>query len=731
MASHDDLSDIEMATRPQHLTQQANHEKVTSTSRIETEQDHETLSMLPGSTRTFNNRRYSWWQSVGPISATILIVGTLVILASFFILIVLWQGAADAINHKTPMIPSLWKTIVFKDRTAQVITICSATIRTSMSLQIGVLVSALAAVILETSGTRMMDIPVLSIGRMQSSPIGMLPIVLRQAINSLSGAWHSCIIITSVIILLVSNLNSTILLSDLGNSDIPGPHVTNDKGISFRSSVGIGAQDIMSWAVKPKAQWRFAETRFGKSTFGDTGRVYRAFLPFQDEYTRASLEYYSGPAVVANTRTICTPLPLYEISIGYRSEDVMRFGPTLHLREKRYLREFECGILPTAGVNRTSWSVTLCSNHTGKDARQFDDELNTELNSDRTLLLEREKYLMRNIFIINTTADIWSMLKEDGVIPKRLQKLSSKAEGLWTRIYDTTGAEVLAATVCNANIAKAGIYNVTMTGDAIPREPHWTPNFNYYDGSSYTLDRQGFLRNKTRSILSQFGIGVETNDTAQRGILKLDIGPLTDEDNSYPPGPDRSGTDSYLDGVLDEKSVGSNTTWDMSDGNGVVQTWSAHELYRAVFLTSLLITGDPALAIQSVLTRLQQVPYYELLEHNDIIYPITTQHMTKRLIPVQWLGLGLVIGMAVVHLIQVFVVIIIFLSRTRLSALGNAWQAVAQATHVTKAVESSETGLDKDISAWAEANGQDKDIYVLSLSPQAGKVELRRRQRKG
>lgn len=103
-------------------------------------------------------------------------------------------------------------------------------------------------------------------------------------------------------------------------------------------------------------------------------------------------------------------------------------------------------------------------------------------------------------------------------------------------------------------------------------------------------------------------------------------------------------------------------------------------------------------------------------------------HLTDKLIPVQWLGLGLVIGMAVVHLTQVFVVIVIFLSRTRLSALGNAWQAVAQAAHVTKAVESSETDLDKYITAWAEANGHDKEIYVLSPSPQAGKVELRRRQ---
>ncbi|CAG1990402.1 unnamed protein product [Fusarium graminearum] len=726
MASHDHSSDIEMATQPQE-----NHEKVTSTSQTETEQDHETSSMVPDSSRTSKHRRYSWWQSIGPVSATILIVSTLVILASYFVLIALWKGAEYATSHKTPILPNLWRAIVFNDRTAQVITICSAAIRTSISLQIGVLVSALAALILETSGTRMIDIPVLSVGRIQSSPIGMLPVVVRQTTKSLSGAWHSCIIVTSVIILLVSNLNSTILLSDLGNSNIPGPHVTNDTGISFKSSVWIGGQDIMSWAVKPKAQWRFAETRLGKSKYGDTGRVYRAFLPFQDEDTRSSLEYYSGPAIVANTRTICAPLPLYEFSIEYRLEDALNSGPALYLQEKKHLQTFECGIIGTAGVNRTSWSVTLCSNHTKGLYIHPNDEFNNELNNDKTQLLEREKYLMRKIFIMNTTADIWSMMEEDGPTPKRLQNLSSKTEGLWTKIYDSTGVEILTATSCYYNIAKAGIYNVTMAGDAIPREPHWVPNFNYYDGATYTSDRQGFLKNKTGQILSQFGIGVETNDTAQRGILRLDIGPLTDEDNSYPSGPDRSGIDRNLDAVLDEKSVGSNTTWDMSDGNVVVQTWSAHEFYRAVFLTSLLTTGDPALAIQSVLTRLHQVAYYELLDHYDIIYPVTTMHLTDKLIPVQWLGLGLVIGMAVVHLTQVFVVIVIFLSRTRLSALGNAWQAVAQAAHVTKAVESSETDLDKDITAWAEANGHDKDIYVLSPSPQAGKVELRPRQRKG
>ncbi|PTD02139.1 hypothetical protein FCULG_00012139 [Fusarium culmorum] len=321
---------------------------------------------------------------------------------------------------------------------------------------------------------------------------------------------------------------------------------------------------------------------------------------------------------------------------------------------------------------------------------------------------------MSKTVIINTTADIL----ENGEISKRLKKLSSKAEGLWARIYDITGLEVLGATSCCYNIARADIYNVTMTGDAIAKEPHWVPNFNY---KKTTVDRdwQGLLKKQTRDILSQFGISVETKDTAQRGILKLDIGPRTDKDRYFGPP-----VDGHLTAVLHETTIESNTTWNLSGDDNFDAGWSAHEIYSAIFLSTVLTTGDPALAIQSV-------AYYELLSYYDLEYPVTTMNLTKKLIPMQWLGLGLVIGIAVVHLIQVSVVIIIFLSRTRLSALGNAWQAVAQATHVTKAVESSEIELDKEIDAWAEANGHAKDIYVLSPSTQAGKVELRQRQRKG
>ena len=95
-------------------------------------------TVLSDSALTFLNKRYTRWQSIGQLSAGIHVSVTAALPTSLFILVVFWLGG-DVINHNFGFI----------------------------SLQISVLVSALAAILLDTSGTRMRQIPLFPVEESQ------------------------------------------------------------------------------------------------------------------------------------------------------------------------------------------------------------------------------------------------------------------------------------------------------------------------------------------------------------------------------------------------------------------------------------------------------------------------------------------------------------------------------------------------------------------------------------
>ncbi|EXL69959.1 hypothetical protein FOPG_14141 [Fusarium oxysporum f. sp. conglutinans race 2 54008] len=106
-----------------------------------------------------SRRRFTIWQSIGLFSFLSLVLGTAFTLASCGILIYLWRGADLAHDRNEPQ---FWKTIATSGWAARVATICSAVIRTSIAVQVGVIAAALSAIILETTGVRFNDVPILS-----------------------------------------------------------------------------------------------------------------------------------------------------------------------------------------------------------------------------------------------------------------------------------------------------------------------------------------------------------------------------------------------------------------------------------------------------------------------------------------------------------------------------------------------------------------------------------------
>ncbi|SCO89799.1 uncharacterized protein FRV6_13927 [Fusarium oxysporum] len=649
-----------------------------------------------------SRRRFTIWQSIGLFSFLSLVLGTAFTLASCGILIYLWRGADLAHDRNEPQ---FWKTIATSGWAARVATICSAVIRTSIAVQVGVIAAALSAIILETTGVRFNDVPILSSERASKSGfINIFPAVLRQTTGNPLSILYSFITILGLTIMAVSTFISTILLSDFTTAKVASPGVTHDQAIASKHPADwrFNYKGPTYWGSKPSAQWRFADDRIGKSQYGDTGDVYRAMLPFSDVTSRTSLESYNGPALVANVRTVCRAPPLQNSSISAQGMVSPHFGDA---------KDSVSAVLNTTGPSEcmlycrdegklTGWPVSLCD-YSGSFMPQ--PELPIDPKTER-------KHSFQQMLVVNATTNIAADGFRDtngGPPPKRLRNLTYEMGDVWTKAYDANGDHILSATFCFLNTYPAQIYNVSMSGHQIAREP--SLNARKIDSARLQLGNEG--------------------DSAKRGILDLDIGRRLNVSSRLVdfvegvPMEDGPTHDPYYRTLGLEHPSMSNTTWGMmSPAQEVEQGWSANLAHISLFQSIIQETEDPAMAIQGLMTRLYQMVYYNWLEEYDLKYPVNTIHTQDRLIPTRWTGLIIVLVLITVHLGLVFTTIILFMLKTRASALGNTWHTLVQTARMADGVEGADMMLDDEVEKWTKATGRNTDVCGIKKSGKDGKV---------
>ncbi|KAI7764675.1 hypothetical protein LZL87_003880 [Fusarium oxysporum] len=594
--------------------------------------------------------------------------------ASCVILIHLWHGADLAQDRNEP---GFWKTIVTSGWAVRVATICSAVIRTSIAVQIGVVAAALSAIILETTGVRFDDVPVLSSERASKSDfINIFPAVLRQTTGNPLSISHSFIIILGLTIMAVLTLISTILLSDFTTAKVTSPGVTHDQAIASKHPADwrFNYKGPTYWGSKPSGQWRFAEDRIGKSQDGDTGDVYRAMLPFSDVTSRTSLESYDGPVMVANVRTVCCTPPLQSSSISAEGMVSPHFGNA---------KDSVSAVLNTTGQSEcmlycrdegklTGWPVSLCD-YSGSSMPY--PELPIDPKTER-------KHSFQQMLVVNATTNIaadGSRNTNGGPPPKSLRNLTYEIGDVWTKAYDANGDHVLSATFCFFNIYPAQIYNVTMSGHQTTREP--SLNAGKIDGVRLQLGNE--------------------EDSAKPGTLDLNIGRRLNVSSRLVdfvegvPMEDGPTHDPYYRTLGLEHPSMSNTTWGMmSPAQEFEQGWSANLAHISLFQSIIQETEDPAMTIQGLMTRLYQMVYYNWLEEYDLKYPVNTIHTQDRLIPTRWTGLIIVLVLVAVHLGLAFTTIILFVLKTKASALGNTWHTLAQTAQMTDGADGANMMLD-------------------------------------
>ncbi|KAH7222987.1 hypothetical protein BKA60DRAFT_538433 [Fusarium oxysporum] len=604
---------------------------------------------------------------LGKTGMTIIILGTIVILVSCALLVYLWQGAEKARNRQPR--GKEWDRIIFDNYAAQVATLCSAAIRVSMDLQTCLAAASMAAVVLETAGCRLSDLARLSISRAFGCDASPWDIFLITKSNRKT-LFHCIILLFSFLLSLAMTFTSTILLFDFKTLPIAAPMVSKSIYVGFDISKDTAVfSGVSYWQSKPSAHWRFAETRpssqkLAPKDVADTGDVYRAMIPMANVDNRTSLEYYSGTTIVSNTRTACVAPTLNNATLDFNLKHLAPKSESLKNPLSRHPYNFHPVLLLNA------------SDVLSKLRPIYDEDTNTWLNV---------------------------------TIPDDTQMTKSKSKGPWTTATSEDGTQLFQASVCFLSQNTPLLYNVTMTGRAIPSEPTSIAKWKTLQGKNGT------------EFLKQLGIGVSPSDTEARGILDLKIlsGPASLADTGV------AGWDEWVYQMIHfslfDYSISGGWTFNNDALQGwfdTVANWPAHPEHSHLFQGVLQETDDPARAVQELFFHFYQMIFHDILPYFTQQQSVTTINVKQVLIPNKWTGLIVILSGVILHLALTLMTIIMFMASTKSSILGNAWHVVSQIispeTSVVVETVSSNGMRDGDVAKWAKSTGSDEHLYGLS-----------------
>lgn len=629
-----------------------------------------------------NDRSRTVWDRVGRMASVVLVGGTLFLLSSIGFLIYLWVEAKRATSDQIPT--SLWEAIANADRMTQSVTITAAVMRTVMAALAALTTAMIAALYLESFGTRYKHLPLLSMMRTVTvSPLALITTGKLVFASSSSRGLASGLVIVTSLLAVISQLISTILVSDFASSTIPaimetGP-VTNASG-AFKGSTSHGYL-----FEPPGAYWRFAEwqgepagerTR-GNTEFTDTGVTFRASLPWWNEKDRTGLRFFSGETLVWDAGVACFCPNISEARV---SDESLRVKFNINDRHPRYPwsttlvsddspYQIFCGFPPPSSFVA---SAVLCKmRDLGESLRMAPVGLVGVFRFDATKLIMDP--LRDNVLGGNTSQD-WSVQKQ----------------GPWIRLLNGIQQEAMSLSVCVTSSAIQKV-EVTVSGAPTISEP--------------VFNSEGDPGSFTQQIRRQMGVPghLDVELHSHRGILAM---------HAPPPGP-RQGI-----GIGPWHAVAmTNESQFFGPLREDISQMAAHWTHSFLFMEILNATNNPAFAIQSLTTVLFQMQIFN--KYPSGFRNATASYLGSRdaEIPIRNIGLMFVVGLVSAHLIFVVLISLLFLSRTKSTLLGNAWQSIA---HVVS---------EKTYEALQAAdNSKDKEFEVVlgkQEANQAGVLRLR------
>lgn len=247
---------------------------------------------------TTPSRQYPrFWHRISKLGLLMIPLGSLLLFGAIAFLCFSWlepsKAKAGEKSHR------LWEAIVFRDWITRAVTITAVLIRIVVTAQSAVITEMVAAIVIESSGVQLSQLPFLSMARAVAiSPPALTMSLFSNRGASPSGSFYLALMITVSLLTLGSQFISTLLLTDFQDVKVAG--LPNSTMVRMGSTASESLQlKQETWTRPVNTFWRFAEHHRPvqdtlPSTMKDTGATTRAALPWRDEKTRIELIFYNG-----------------------------------------------------------------------------------------------------------------------------------------------------------------------------------------------------------------------------------------------------------------------------------------------------------------------------------------------------------------------------------------------------------------------------------------------------
>lgn len=620
---------------------------------------------------------------LGSRSLFILAATIVVQLALCSFLLFLWFGKA---SNKT------WSLIMVDEWATRSIAVTALLLRTAVDLQAAVGTAFLASLFLESRvGIQLSQVANISPMRAGStSPWSLVRCAVGDVWQSrLRYKQHHGLYIGGVLLVLTTSalqFSSTMLLSDLKL----GPLVAHQSTAEMRTSLSYApfTEKIprdSAWTTNPPSFQAFGEYHEPIASFqdgiADTGLLLRAFLPYAASESRQTLSTYSGNALVLDARVSCQ-VPVFteingNVSIHSHITGLVKPSKNATMLQEILATPFGCTI---AGNDQ----LTICQ--IAHSRENFTGSINSQFNNSTAFGTAFLVFLGSR----NTTLPLnpWFDLPSEDA-----------------------GNMRTSATLCFAPW-DAAVLDVNMVSEMNRSEPL----LEYNTTSSKPFLTQSVLdhflpaaKNSKRQTLQMQKPHSYTGDLPpryRRPLVQSDIGSSSAAEASVP--------------------LPANWTVSMTGAPLVTLLRSFSEENRP----NQIVSADPALAaifydafnttsiewaMSSLITILSMTNYYGQQPAFDRLDNVTVSFFENVLYPQDHLGLTILMWLLAAHIAVIAVLLVLFVQKTRLTLVGNAWPAFAQIAASQDVMENM-----------ADASGK-TDSEILEDFKSAGKGHLRAR----
>jgi hypothetical protein len=549
---------------------------------------------------------------------------------------------------------------------------------------------------------------------------------------------YSMLIVLAICNAFALQFTSTVLLSDFGPTDVVMDYTYYNMSFGLNRDVSSNSKygqtntygGVDYWKTGPYSYQRFAEYKekgMDGSNYVDTGKTLRGFPPHKTAEAW-TLRDYSGPMTVIDARVVCVKPTVRKLTLS--TPYYTTFNGTFdwngtHPDLKSAVETegigttINCTIPLREYFTDFNWATSLCTIGVGQ--ARLAGGITSDDDDDTYPTGHTAAFLMLNV---TGSGDDWIASLPNGT---ELQQTDATASS-WARY--ARGNVSIDFSLCFFNpLPWSYVVSVTSDKDGTDESFIYDGKLGTYNTSNLELmygatekslspEERGQLKLTNKSNWNASRIDGLYNITTENFIFDT-LGRI-DYEAMYSPDPDGS---AFV-------GVGSTTMFTQVG----LPHQSVHRSHAVLFQNIIQKTQNPALAFQTLYTILLQMAYYDFLYEYDVELEAKYKTSDSLDIPYLWKGLGVVLSLLGLHFALIVTALQMFLTRTEMSLLGNAWQAVSQvvSTDTAGVLHNGATTTDREVKGSMKRNGVADSKIRIAKSLTNGRTEATAvRQRHG